>query len=169
VWAPENDRAAAALLERAGHKLDGEPAAMAMELREFDPELRAEIEIDHDPAMEEIGRLNDLAYGFTDDFTRALARRPDGLHPYVARLDGEAVACVGSVDNDGDCAIFFVATRPDVRGRGLAAALMTRALADAKTRGCATTSLQATEMGRPIYARLGYREFGRIQMWERRA
>ena len=41
-------------------------------------------------------------------------------------------------------------------------------LADARRRGCATTSLQATGMGRPIYARLGYRELDVIEMWERR-
>jgi hypothetical protein len=45
---------------------------------------------------------------------------------------------------------------------------MRQALADARRRGCATTSLQATAMGRPVYARLGYRDLGVIEMWERR-
>jgi hypothetical protein len=45
---------------------------------------------------------------------------------------------------------------------------MTRALLDARERGCATSSLQATKMGRPVSAGLGYRDLGPIQMWERR-
>jgi hypothetical protein len=41
-------------------------------------------------------------------------------------------------------------------------------LLDARERGCETTSLQATQMGLPVYRRLGYRELGVIEMWERR-
>ena len=52
------------------------------------------------------------------------------------------------------------ATLPEARGRGLATALMRQALLDAGERGCVTTSLQATAMGRPVYARMGYRDLG---------
>jgi hypothetical protein len=45
---------------------------------------------------------------------------------------------------------------------------MTRALADARERGRLTTTLVATKLGRPVYERVGYRDFGAIQMWERR-
>jgi hypothetical protein len=45
---------------------------------------------------------------------------------------------------------------------------MRRALVDARERGCTTTTLQATQMGQPVYSRLGYRDYGRVQMWERR-
>ena len=34
--------------------------------------------------------------------------------------------------------------------------------------GDAVGSLIATKLGRPVYERIGYREFGAIQMWERR-
>ena len=62
----------------------------------------------------------------------------------------------------------MVATLERARGRGLATALMRQALLEARERGMETTSLQATRMGAPIYARLGYRDLGAIQMWERR-
>jgi hypothetical protein len=45
---------------------------------------------------------------------------------------------------------------------------MARALADAQDRGRLTTTLVATKLGRPVYERLGYRDFGAIEMWERR-
>src|SRR3989442_9725384 len=91
------------------------------------------------------------------------------MHAYLARLDGVPAACVAAIDHRTDCGIYFVATAPEARGRGLATVLMARALADARERGCRTTSLQATKMGYPIYARFGYQDLGTLQMWERRA
>jgi ribosomal protein S18 acetylase RimI-like enzyme len=169
VWAPERDRAAAAVLEGAGHRLDASPMGMAMELAGFDRRPSGDLDVDAEPEPVELGRLNDLAYRFEDDdFARALTRRPPGVHAYLARVDGAPAACLGAIDRGDDCGIYFVATAPEARGRGLATELMTRALADGRARGCRTTSLQATKAGYPIYARLGYRDCGRIQMWERR-
>ena len=71
-------------------------------------------------------------------------------------------------DHGGDAEVNFVATVPEARGRGLAGALMTRALADARERGRLTTTLVATKLGRPVYERMGYRPLGTVQMWERR-
>ena len=169
VWAPQGDGDGAAVLEGAGHTLDGVPAAMAMELGGLDRTSPPGIEIDTNPEMVELGRLNDRAYEFEgDQFARALAARPPGLHAYLARLDGIPAACVAAIDQGTDCGIYFVATAPEARGRGLATELMALALADGRERGCRTTSLQATKMGYPIYARLGYRDLGALQMWERR-
>jgi ribosomal protein S18 acetylase RimI-like enzyme len=169
VWVPDRDTAAAATLERAGHRLDALPTAMAMDLGGFDRLPSPDLEVDPEPEPVELGRINDRAYDFdADDFARALTRRPPGLHAYVARVDGAPAACVAALDHEDDCGIFFVATLPEARGRGLATELMTRALADGRARGCHTTSLQATKAGYPIYARLGYRDCGKLQMWERR-
>jgi GNAT superfamily N-acetyltransferase len=169
VWVPQHDRDGPALLERAGHTLDGEPAAMAMELDGFERRPAPEVEIDDEPDPRELGRLNDRAYGFEgDQFADALARRPPGMYQYVAMVDGVAASCLGAMDQARDCGIYFVATAPEARGRGLATELMARALMDARARGCLTTSLQATKMGRSIYARLGYHDLGPLQIWERR-
>ena len=56
----------------------------------------------------------------------------------------------------------------EARGRGLATRLLRRALADARARGQASTTLVATAKGAPVYERIGYRSVGRIEMWERR-
>ena len=50
---------------------------------------------------------------------------------------------------------------PEARGRGIAGKLLAHALADAAERGLETSTLVATPLGRPVYERLGYREFGR--------
>jgi GNAT superfamily N-acetyltransferase len=169
VWVPEQDAATQKLLEHAGHELDAAPAAMALRLDGFDRSPSPGLEVDRDPRAADIGRINDAAYGFEGDFTRAFSRRPADLNLYAARVDGEAVACVGSVHDEGDCGIYLVATHPAARGRGLATELMAAALQDGRAAGCESASLQSTAMGKAVYTRLGFRDFGVIQMWEKRA
>jgi ribosomal protein S18 acetylase RimI-like enzyme len=170
VWVHPGDRDAAALLERAGHVLDATPRAMATELAGLGPATTSTLDWERTTDARAVAGLNDAAYGYGDaPFMRAFGDvLPGAGHFYLARLDGEPAACVGAFDAGGDCSIAWVATRPDGRGRGLASGLMSQALADARERGCATTSLQATKLGEPVYARLGYRALGAIEMWERR-
>ncbi len=170
VWTPEDDGPTADLLASRGHALDAKPAAMALELDAFEDESPRpgdfRVEPGADPAL--VGRLNDDAYGYRD-FEQVLdGLLPEVGHWYVADLDGEPCASTMAFDSEGDCGIFFVATLPEARGRGIAGALMSRALRDAKNRGCTTSSLQATRMGEPIYERLGYRTLCRLHMWEQR-
>lgn len=168
VWVPRGEPAATDALERAGHAFDGRPAAMALELDELRP-AGAAVELLGGATLELVGRLNDLAYGTPGDFERGL--RGAGSEPfdvYVAGLDGQPAGCVVTYDLHGDCGVYLVATVPALRGRGIAAALMTRALVAARERGCITSSLQATALGRPVYERLGFRDLGEIHMWERR-
>jgi GNAT superfamily N-acetyltransferase len=169
VWVPGADKAAQRLLEGTGHRLDATPTAMAMELARFECSPGAELALDTEPDAHEVGRINDAAYGMDGDFERAFAKRPGELHLYAARQGDEAVACVGSVHDEVDCGIYLVATLPDARGRGLARDLVTIALNEGRDAGCETASLQSTSMGKPVYTRLGFSDFGPLQMWERRA
>jgi GNAT superfamily N-acetyltransferase len=168
VWARGGDRAAERILDRAGHRLDATPAGMALELSGFAHTPRQALDLDPDPDPATIGAINDAAYGFDGDFSRAFARRPESLRLYVARFDGLAAACAGTVHEDGDCGVYMVATRPEFRGRGLAADLLAVALNEACEAGCETASLQSTAMGKPVYLRLGFRDFGPLEMWETR-
>lgn len=170
VWVPPGDRQAAALLERAGHHLDATPIAMAAELDGV-PDLG----VDEPPWSGEwdlaaAWSVNDRAYGDPDGTWAAGLGDlpPEGCHLYLARLDGEPASFVLMNDHGDDCGFWFAATVPEGRGRGLVTGLLRRALVDARDRGCLTSTTQATAMGRPIYARLGYRDLGRLEMWERR-
>jgi GNAT superfamily N-acetyltransferase len=168
VWVPERDTRAASLLEQAGHQLDARPAAMARDLRDFELAPPLDLELT-EPDMEEAARINDAAYGFPGDFERAFHELPaEPAHLYLALADGIPACTVLTYEEDGECGIYLVATLPEARGRGLATALMIHALLEARARGCTTTSLQATQRGRPVYQRLGYRDIGAVHMWERR-
>lgn len=169
VWVPEDDDEAAALLKRTGHRLDAEPRAMGMELEGFpEPDLSG-IEWTDQGDLEQAGLLNDHAYGYEDGtWLLGTGRDPQGVITYVAFLEGEPASTVAARQGEGDCSIWSVATEPAARGRGLASRLMRRALWDGLQAGCGTTTLQATQVGAPVYAALGYRDFGCFQMWEYR-
>lgn len=169
VWVPDEDRETARLLASRGHALDAEPRAMAMELADFelDPPAPAGVElgpIDHAACAE----LNDLAYGYGEDGFRAGLAGETAIRWYGAFAGDEPVGCVGAIEIGGDCCVTGVATPSEQRGRGIASWLICRALAEARERGLDSASLQATKAGAPIYARLGFRDFGFVEMWELR-
>jgi ribosomal protein S18 acetylase RimI-like enzyme len=86
---------------------------------------------------------------------------------YAARLEGRPVVTAIAFDHDGDCGVYNVGTVPDARRRGLATALTAFVLADARSRGCTTASLQATPAAEAIYASVGFHDLGRIHEYAR--
>jgi GNAT superfamily N-acetyltransferase len=169
VWTPDDDEQAAAALRDAGHALDADPAAMTRDLADLDEPPVIEYRTG-DHLMPVLADINDRAYGHGDGaFTRMLAEHPTGVTwNYVADVGGEPAACLEILPVDGDASVYWVATLPEARGRGLAGGLLRRALWDAREAGCDMSSLQATKLGEPVYARLGYTSHGALQMWEKR-
>jgi ribosomal protein S18 acetylase RimI-like enzyme len=167
VWAHESDAAAIRALEAAGNAFDAEPMAMGRELDGIEPPAEGELDLVRDPDAAAVSDVLAEAYHW-DTVREALTGWFDGYHPYLALADGSPACTLAVYDHDGDAHVTLVGTLESARGRGLASALMRQALVDARERGCSTTTLVATKMGHPVYARLGYRDFGRVQMWERR-
>jgi GNAT superfamily N-acetyltransferase len=167
VWVPDSDRTTATFLESRGHKLDAEPAMMVLDLSKFRPVVA--IPEWRRASLEELAAINDSAYPWRDgSIERALlgaAYDTDDFRLYTA----EDACVLGVSDVDGDAGVFFVATLPEARGRGLAAGLLAAALLEARERGCDVSTLQATKVGEPVYARLGYQRLGAIEMWEKRS
>ena len=169
VWVPGPDREGAALVEHAGHRLDAAPAAMVLGLDGFERPA-GDLDWTREGDIETLTRINDDSYPFPDrPWSKAFSHVPEGARVYLAHLNGEPASGLLTFDWEGDCAIELVATAPGARGQGLAGTLLAHALADARDRGQEASTLQATEMGRPVYERLGYRSIGAYEMWERRA
>ena len=169
VWVPEYHTRTRELLAEAGHALDANPTAMIAHLDQIESPRDGDPEPDPRPTADDLGAVNDLAYDTGNAFQRMLGSGPlDPANVYIAREDGEPLATVVSADHGGDTSIWWVATVPDARGRGLAPGLMRRALAAGRERGNQVTTLQATKVGWPVYDRLGYQSLGAIEMWERR-
>jgi GNAT superfamily N-acetyltransferase len=166
VWVLPDDQATAQFLERCGHVLDADPAAMVLDLATFEPP--AELPEWQRGTIEQTARINEVAYPFHDGtMERALreSRYGDNLHLYAT----EDASVLGILDHDGDASVIFVATLPEARGRGLAGGLLAAALVEARERGNDISTLQATKLGEPVYARLGYESLGAMQMWEKRS
>jgi GNAT superfamily N-acetyltransferase len=166
VWVPDVEHERAAFLEARGHKLDADPAMMVLDLASFEPP--SELPDWRPAALEELARINDAAYPWQDG-SMEKAIRGSAYGDGRVRLYIAEDACVLGIDDcEGDAGVIFVATLPEARGRGLAGGLLAAALVEARERGCDISTLQATKVGEPVYARLGYQRLGAIQMWEKR-
>jgi GNAT superfamily N-acetyltransferase len=169
VWVPDEDRDTAKLLAARGHQLDAAPRAMALDLAELTSEPKAPEGIEPAPcSAAAAAELNDRAYGYGPDGFRSALVEESAIRWHGAVAEGEPVSCVGAIEVGDDCCVTGVATPPEWQGRGIASWLLWRALAGAREDGFLTASLQATKAGAPIYERLGFADFGFIEMWELR-
>ena len=135
--------------------------------------------IDHDAIAQhslaelEIRRVTDAAgidvhrqavtAGFGSDPAVALGTAcPDLLDRpecvvYVGYADGDVVSSGLGWRTGRTVGVYSIATIESARRRGYGAAMTARAVADGVVAGCDVAALQASEMGRPIYERLGFR------------
>jgi predicted N-acetyltransferase YhbS len=90
------------------------------------------------------------------DWLRALELQPDGC--FVAEADGGAVGTTTTCMLGDVAWIGMVLVDTSARKRGIGTSLMQHALAFLDRRGVATIRLDATPMGLPLYARLGFAE-----------
>ncbi|NNU80219.1 GNAT family N-acetyltransferase [Halovulum dunhuangense] len=106
------------------------------------------------------------ATGFSPEAAQALCRLEEQIPPealrgqrrFTASLDGQPVATASTVVTGTVAGLYAVATLPEARGRGIAGALSLLALGLARDAGALTGVLQASDMGRPVYRRLGFAE-----------
>lgn len=169
VWVPGGDRRVTARLQAAGHAIDGRPREMGARLDDLDLDERVELDLDPEPSWPAVAELNEAAYARSAGGAY-LGPPFAGLQAllYVARLEGRPAAGLAIFDVDDDVYVAMVATRPEAQRRGLASELLRLALREAQGRGMRTTTLEASPAGAPVYGRLGYRDLGVIEMWERR-
>lgn len=69
------------------------------------------------------------------------------------------------VDSSGIGGIYFVATETDARGRGCASAAVSAALEELARKGVEECILHATELGQPVYERLGFSELCLLRIY----
>jgi GNAT superfamily N-acetyltransferase len=83
-------------------------------------------------------------------------------HLWLGYVAGQPVTCAIAHLSGDVVGIHFVATVPEARGRGYGAAITARAVSTDPT---LPAVLQASDLGRPVYERLGFRVHSRFDLW----
>ncbi len=98
------------------------------------------------------------------DWSNILALEPQGC--WVYEHEGQVAASTTVICYGHDLAwVGMVLVLPSFRGRGYARLLMEHALHFLEQRQITAIRLDATEMGRPLYAKLGFRDESVIERW----
>lgn len=105
-----------------------------------------------------------LAVGSLFGADRAESRAPGKARFFAAEHKGQLVATSLLYLHDGLAGIYGVATLPEHRGKGLGAHLTAEPLRIAWRDSYTTGLLQASEMGAPVYTRIGFRTHGHMEL-----
>jgi ribosomal protein S18 acetylase RimI-like enzyme len=163
-------------LRTAGYELVGDSAGMAFDLAGFAAEPLpdgVEIEtVDTLGGLDAWAEIQRLALELDPTRTRAWRDAHDRalsadvpLRDWIARLDGRPVAAAALFVGAGVAGIYNVATVPEARGLGIGRAVTAAALEEAVARGFRTAVLGASDLGYPVYRRLGFRDVSRLRSY----
>jgi GNAT superfamily N-acetyltransferase len=144
-------------LRRRGWRLTEEEPALVME--------GAPATLPAPPAELTVRRVDDAA-GLEDFFAvgrngprhvpSAEAARDPRVAVLVGYVDGEAVASARTSLHGAVADVMGVRTRPEHRRRGYGTAMTWAAVGAARDAGCSAFLLTATEMGYPLYLKMGF-------------
>lgn len=84
---------------------------------------------------------------------------------YVGEVNGHPVCTAIAVTQGDAVGVFNVATTAEYRRRGYGAAVTARAISDGREAGATWSWLQASEVGRGAYERLGFHTLERWACW----
>ena len=80
----------------------------------------------------------------------------DNANYFLGYLDGEPVSTSVIFLSGGVAGLWWVTTMPEARGKGIGTAMTVQPLLMAREKGYRMATLQATDMGRPLYTKLGF-------------
>ncbi|HEY5118019.1 MAG TPA: GNAT family N-acetyltransferase [Anaerolineales bacterium] len=81
------------------------------------------------------------------------------LEFFLGRYEGRPAASSASFLSDGVAGIYFVATLPEFRRKGLGRSITLAPLRKAREAGARGAILQASALGEPLYRRLGFQRY----------
>lgn len=126
-------------------------AADGVEIREVTDDATYNQHVD--VLVESFGHGSEVLRAF---FPKALMSYPD-FTAYVGYIDGQPIATSASLVSDRVAGVYNVGTLPEHRGRGIGEAMTCHAVREGVARGAIIAALQSSEMGRPVYERIGFR------------
>jgi len=86
---------------------------------------------------------------------------------FMACRDDVPVGTATIVLRDGLASVYNISTLPKHRGEGIGGIVTSEPLRRVRERGYRTAILQASELGRPVYDRLGFCDYGKFPFYVR--
>lgn len=123
-------------------------------------ELRRLGDADEVPDFWQVAKAAYATNGFPPEvfagYTRNEGLLAENVAAFVAYVDEEPASIAMTIVNNAVAGIYWVGSHERARGKGLGRAVTVAATNAGFALGGDVASLQASPMGRPIYARLGY-------------
>ena len=146
--------------------VDSMPGMVLRSLDRLEPEVPSDLEL---VAATRPDQLDIVAAATADGFGAPieLARHmvpasmldDDSLQWFVGTIDGEPAACGQLVMTDETAGVYTIAVIERFRRRGIGAAMTRAVLLAGRERGATHGVLQASVMGRSVYAAMGFETF----------
>lgn len=167
------------LLEARGLRQSESSPGMAVDLTALNEEVPAPAGLEiapvaHERELEVWVRASTAGFGMPDTYVAPIRAALDGLdlgpsarsRLFVARLDGAPVGTAALILGGGAAGLYSIATLSAYRRQGIGAQLTLAALREARQRGYRIGVLEASTMGRPVYERLGFRQYATHHAYE---
>jgi GNAT superfamily N-acetyltransferase len=162
-----------ALLAPRGFKLAEGPYGMSVDLNHLNEtgQMPAGMElkiVNDEKSVQDCAEAIVNGYGFPPDWKGITIDFLLGLglegpyRSYLAYQEGKPVSTAAIFFGQEVAGIYTVATVPEARGKGFGAAVTLAPLLEARNLGYRVGILQASEMGFPVYKRLGFEQNFRV-------
>jgi GNAT superfamily N-acetyltransferase len=163
-----------ALLLAHGFRFSSGPPGMAVDLRAINengavPAGFQIVPVTDTETLRVWAHTFNVGYGMPADWETPLLKMMTDIEldlpvrNYLGYLDGKPVATSNLFLGAGVAGVQCVATLPEARGKGLGGAMSLAPLFDARQMGYRIGSLQASDMGYPVYLRLGFEQVCQVE------
>lgn len=175
---PDSDTGVAEALRDRGYHRNGAMPVMAVRLDQLpEPSLSAPagLVIEHVDGPEGIADYVDgyaSSFGVGAGLRDAVVAAESGLRTdlgrlirLVGRIDGRPVATSAVLISNGIAGLYWIGTDPSLRARGIGTALTAAAMQVARSEQALVCTLQASDMGAPVYRRLGFTQVSEVELY----
>ncbi len=89
------------------------------------------------------------------------------FHYYLGFLNGKPVTTDVLFNGEKAAGLFYIGTVPEARGQGIAKTMVNYLLSESKNKGYSISILQASEMGYPLYKKIGFKKYYTTKIYSR--
>jgi len=100
----------------------------------------------------------EIAVSYKKYFINSGIQNPS-FHYYLGIFNGDPVASAVLFEGEEAAGLFYIGTISEVRRKGIAKAMVYHILNEAKNKGYTISVLQASEMGYPLYKKIGFKKY----------